>query len=61
MLDVAGGYLGGLSADAAPALARLPPGLRTYALASLRTRLDEDDDGLLGFNLVRARARDVLS
>jgi hypothetical protein len=52
-------YLRGLSADAAPALAELPPPERDYALAGLRTRLP-DRERWTDWNLARTRARDVL-
>lgn len=51
-----GPYLGGLSADALPAIERLPPGQRDPILRSLRERLRRAD-GLAGLNLSRARAR----
>ena len=48
-----------LSADAAPALSRLPP--RLVACATQWLRLDvEEPDGLAGLNLARARARDAI-
>ncbi|HEV8248724.1 MAG TPA: DUF4173 domain-containing protein [Gaiellaceae bacterium] len=53
-LDVA--YLQTLSADAAPALAGLPTGLRNEALAPLASRL-ADDESLSSANLSRHRAR----
>lgn len=56
-LDVA--YLQTLSADAAPALAELPPDLRSRALAPLAARL-ADDEPWSSFNLSRARARDTI-
>ena len=46
-------------ADAAPALAELPPPERDYALAGLRTRLP-DRERWTDWNLARTRARDVL-
>jgi hypothetical protein len=52
-------YVRGLSADAAPALAELPPPERRYALTEIRLRLSEGD-GWAEWNLARARARDVL-
>ena len=56
-IDVA--YLSGLSADAAPVLARLPRPLAEEALAGSRGRLARDD-GWSAWNLSRARARDAL-
>jgi hypothetical protein len=53
-IDVA--YLGGLSADAVPALRRLPEPVRSTALAAPLRRL-ERADGLAGFNLARRAAR----
>lgn len=55
-LDV--GYLYTLGADAAPALARLRG--KGPACVRQRLRLRLEPDGLAGFNLARARARDVL-
>ncbi|WBB65866.1 DUF4153 domain-containing protein [Micromonospora sp. WMMD812] len=55
-LDV--GYLAGLSADAVPALDRLPEPLRSCALRSIAADLPED--GLRAANLGRARARALL-
>lgn len=53
-------YLDGLSADAAPAIARLPP--RPAACASERLREElGSDDGIAGANIARARAREVLA
>jgi hypothetical protein len=57
-LDVA--YLQTLSADAAPALAGLPPGLRDEVLAPLAARL-ADDERWSSANLSRRRARRQLS
>ena len=54
-------YLSGLSADAVPALTRLPQLLRDRALAPQRRRLARGGDGLAGANLARARARDALA
>ena len=51
-----GHYLGGLSADALPAIERLPPGQRDPIMRSLREDLRRAD-GLAGLNLSRARAR----
>jgi hypothetical protein len=56
-LDVA--YLRTLSADAAPAIARLAPMMAACASYTVRWDLRRDD-GLAGANLGRARARDVL-
>ncbi|MBY8873671.1 DUF4173 domain-containing protein [Micromonospora sp. PLK6-60] len=52
------GYLAGLSADAAPALDRLPEPQRTCALDDLRDRLVAEDDWRTA-NLGRAAARDL--
>lgn len=52
------GYLAGLSADALPALERLPDGAqRTWVLARVRARRLARADGVAGFNVSRARAR----
>lgn len=52
------GYLAGLSADALPALERLPDGAqRTRILARVRAARVARADGVLGFNVSRARAR----
>jgi hypothetical protein len=53
--------LAGLSADAVPALARLPEPLRARALASQRSRLANGGDGFAGANLARSRARDAIA
>lgn len=53
-------YLSGLSADAVPALLRLPEPLREQALSRQRARLAGAGDGLAGANRARARARDAL-
>ena len=53
-------YLQTLSADAAPAIATLPPDLRDVALDPLADRLAEGD-GWGSLNLSRHRARDVLA
>jgi hypothetical protein len=58
-LDTA--YLAGLSADAVPALLRLPPRLRARVLGRQRARLSREPDGLAGANLSRARAREALA
>ena len=54
-------YLSRLSADAVPALLRLPPPLRERVLASQRARLARAPDGLAGANRARARARAALA
>jgi hypothetical protein len=56
-LDVT--YLSGLSADAVPALARLPEPMRVCALGQIAAELPSD--GLWGTNLGRDRARRELS
>jgi hypothetical protein len=56
-IDVA--YLQTLSADAAPAVASLPPALRDEALAPLAARLAEDEPWSSA-NLSRGRARTQL-
>jgi Domain of unknown function (DUF4173) len=54
------GVLAGLSPDAAPALAGLPP--RLAACVTQRVRRDlARPDGAAGHNLARARARDALA
>ena len=53
-LDTA--YLQGLSADAVPAIDRLPEPMRSCALDGIRVA----DDGFAGWNLGRDRARDIL-
>jgi hypothetical protein len=54
--------LADLSADAVPALARLPEPLRTRALTWQRARLaGSGGDGLAGANLARSRARDAIA
>lgn len=58
-LDAA--YLAGLSADAVPALLRLPRRLRARVLGRQRARLLREPDGVAGANLSRARARDALA
>jgi Domain of unknown function (DUF4153) len=57
-LDVA--YLQTLSADAAPSIAELPPGLRDVVLAPLADRL-ATGDGWGSLNLSRHRAREILA
>jgi hypothetical protein len=54
-------YLSKLSADAVPALLRLPPPLRERALGRQRARLAGEGDGLAGANRARSRARDALA
>jgi hypothetical protein len=54
------GYLSTLSADAAPALDRLPGELRVCPLAQTREDL-ADPDGWRGWNLARDRARGLLT
>jgi hypothetical protein len=49
-------YLADLSADALPALERLPPAQRADVLRPLRARLRRAD-GIAGWNLARGRAR----
>jgi hypothetical protein len=53
-------YLGTLSADAAPAIARLPPQLAACASGRLRAAL-ATPDGIAGANLSRTRARDLFA
>ena len=53
-------YLATLSADAAPALDRLPPGQRACALYAIATRLYETDDDWRTWNLDRSQARAVI-
>jgi len=53
-------YMSDLSADAVPALLRLPPPLRERVLGRQRDRL-AGGDGLAAANLARARARDALA
>ena len=53
-------YLAELSADAVPALVRLPAPLRERALSVQRERLASSRDGLAGANLARHRARRAL-
>lgn len=54
--DVDAAYLSGLSADALPALERLPVAERRRVVPSLRSRLVRPD-GVAGFNLARRAAR----
>jgi hypothetical protein len=53
-------YLGALSADAAPAIAHLPPALEEIAFRPLAARLATPDPWF-AYNLSRARARGVLN
>ena len=53
-------YLAQLSADAVPALMRLPAALRERVITRQRARLAGAPDGLAGANVSRARARDAL-
>lgn len=53
-------YLSGLSADAVPALDRLPGRLRDCTLARIAADLAEGGGGWRAWNLGKARARDVL-
>jgi hypothetical protein len=53
-------YLSGLSADAVPALDRLPGQLRECALSGIAAELARSPDDWRGANLARARARDIL-
>ncbi|WP_432982301.1 DUF4153 domain-containing protein [Dactylosporangium sp. CA-233914] len=53
-------YLGTLSADAAPELDRLPAGARECALAGIAGELYADRDDWRGWNLARARARQIV-
>lgn len=53
-------YLRGLSADAAPELDRLPPGLRECALARIARDLADEPDDWRGWNLARAHARHIV-
>ncbi|MDX6721215.1 MAG: hypothetical protein QOJ63_3469 [Solirubrobacteraceae bacterium] len=55
------GYLSGLSADAVPALVRLPAPLRAEALGPQASRLARTRDGFAGANLARMRARDAIA
>ena len=55
------GYLSNLSADAVPALVRLPQPLRDRALEPQRRRLARGGDGFAGANLARAKARRALA
>jgi hypothetical protein len=54
-------YLGTLSADAVPALTRLPDPMRTCALSGPRYRLGAaGGDGWAGWNLARSNSRELL-
>ncbi|MEV0450397.1 DUF4173 domain-containing protein [Streptomyces sp. NPDC050600] len=53
-------YLEGLSADAVPALDRLPEPLRSCALVDIDTRLREDEGGWYATSLAETRAREIL-
>ncbi|MEV7279028.1 DUF4173 domain-containing protein [Streptomyces sp. NPDC093111] len=53
-------YLEGLSADAVPALDRLPEPLRSCALVDIDTRLREDEGGWASTSLAETRAREIL-
>ncbi|MFI8965263.1 DUF4153 domain-containing protein [Streptomyces sp. NPDC053493] len=55
-------YLEGLSADAVPALDRLPEPLRSCALRDIADRLrDDEDESWYATSLAEARARDILA
>jgi hypothetical protein len=54
-------YLATLSADAAPALDRLPPDRRACALYAIAARLIWTPDDWRGWNLARSRAREAIS
>jgi hypothetical protein len=54
-------YLSGLSADAVPALDRLPAELRSCALGDLARSLTDHPDGWREFNASRASARRLLA
>ncbi|HEX6968158.1 MAG TPA: DUF4173 domain-containing protein [Micromonosporaceae bacterium] len=54
-------YLSGLSADAVPALDRLPGQLRDCALSDIAEELTDHPDGWRGWNLARRRALDLLA
>ncbi|WP_426508836.1 DUF4153 domain-containing protein [Dactylosporangium sp. McL0621] len=53
-------YLRTLSADAAPELAKLPTGARECALSGISGDLAEEPDDWRGWNLGRARARQIV-
>ncbi|MFG2773562.1 DUF4173 domain-containing protein [Streptomyces sp. NPDC048350] len=54
-------YLAGLSADAVPALDRLPEPQRSCALLDIETRLREDDGSWYATSWSEARARTILT
>ena len=54
-------YLSTLSADAVPALDRLPPALRSCALNDLADQLASEHDDWRSWNLGRAQARAVIA
>ncbi|MEU6988281.1 DUF4173 domain-containing protein [Streptomyces sp. NPDC046324] len=54
-------YLAGLSADAVPALDRLPEPQRSCALRDIETRLREDDDSWYATSWSEVRARTILT
>jgi hypothetical protein len=54
-------YLGRLSADAVPALTRLPEPIRSCALAPIAQRLGSADDDWRSANAARAAAVDILA
>ncbi|WP_305787308.1 DUF4153 domain-containing protein [Symbioplanes lichenis] len=54
-------YLATLSADAVPALDRLPPGQRACAIAPIARRLTGGPDDWRGWNLGREQARELLA
>jgi hypothetical protein len=54
-------YLSGLSADAVPALDRLPGNLRTCALERINSDLSRQPDDWREWNLARWRAREILA
>jgi hypothetical protein len=53
-------YLRSLSADAAPELDKLPAGARECALSEIAADLARDEDDWRGWNLGRARARQIV-
>lgn len=54
-------YLSGLSADAVPALDRLPTPLRDCALVNIADDLTDHPDGWRGWNLARTQTRNLLA
>ncbi|MEU9861869.1 DUF4173 domain-containing protein [Streptomyces sp. NPDC047971] len=54
-------YLAGLSADAVPALDRLPEPQRSCALMDIEERLSDDDGGWFATSWSEARARSILA